>query len=173
MFEEVFAVYLHDALVVWFEIFFFSHYWLQHVVAENVLVPEVEVDVVDWRDLEFWKYFLLWFFWLFESWKSCHWLVLNDVEDGLSVIVVVVRASRYIFTWIAAFAGNRVSVLYFIEGDIIIFLNEGVESIFYFIFWSSLDMFADFWPLASHLAVKLEYFSIFSLTPIFFFYFRV
>ena len=57
--------------------------------------------------------------------------------------------------------------------DIIVFLDERVESVFNFIFRSASEMFADFWPFPANRWVKHDNFAIFLISPFFSFDFGI
>lgn len=56
---------------------------------------------------------------------------------------------------------------------IVVFLNVGIKTIFYFILWTTWNFFWYLWPLWTYLRKQLNNFSIFLICPFFFFYFWV
>ncbi len=70
-------------------------------------------------------------------------------------------------------SGKRVCVLHFSEADFIVLLDEGVESIFNFVFGAAGKVFAYFRPLAANITIELQNVPVFFFSPFFLFYFRV
>lgn len=66
-----------------------------------------------------------------------------------------------------------VDIFNFFEFNVIVFLDERIEAIFYFVFRSSEKIFTDLGPFTANFTVKLENFTIFFLSPVFFLNFRI
>jgi hypothetical protein len=62
-----------------------------------------------------------------------------------------------------------IDVLNFFVADVVVLLNEGVESILDLVFGTAREVLADFRPLAANFAKELQDLSVFLFVPIFLF----
>lgn len=168
--EEDIAIKLYDALVVAVRlpVLLSLHYWLHKVLTYQILVLQLKFNVVYRRDLEPGDNSVLGsphFFSVVEGLKRSLVQSLIEGHFGLNIY----RYLRLAF----ADSGKRVCVLHFSEADFIVLLDEGVESIFNFVFGAAGKVFAYFRPLAANITIELQNVPVFFFSPFFLFYFRV
>ena len=169
IFKEEVTIEFNDTLIIFLWLpFLLSKDRLNHVLTHEVVIFYVKLDFIYRRNLKFRKYSLLW------SLHLCLYIYflilffcLNVVNRFLLLVYVL-----FVVFHLDIFLSKAIAIK-FLELDVIVLLNERIETIFDFVFRSSWKVFADLWPLATNFAIKLQNLPILFLSPIVFFDLRI
>ena len=165
IFKEEVTIEFNDTLIIFLWLpFLLSKDRLNHVLTHEVVIFYVKLDFIYGRNLKFRKYSLLW------SLHLClyiNFLILFFCLNIVNRFLLLVHVLLFVLH-LDIFLGKFIAIK-FLELDIIVLLNERIETIFYFVFRSSWEVFTDLRPLAANFAIQLQNLPILFLSPIVFF----